>query len=204
MIITPAMQRARTEGRRALLAVVYARSEREVAERIGVAPSTVSGWCAGKWRPADRMRLALEAAFGVPAESWGPRAKHWRRRPAQRRAELGHVTMARLAAVSRTHAHALRSYLAGRTDRILPSTCERIELALIVCGLTHLLVTHADHAVAEVARRARVEPDVVRRYLRHGSVRALERRRIFRALEAHARSVQYARSGGPRHVTMRG
>lgn len=187
MIITPAMKRARSEGRKALLAVVHQRSEREVAERLGVAPSTVSGWCAGKWRPAARMRAELEAAFGVLAAAWGKPVDHWVNRPEQRRGDLGHMTMDRLAALTGTHAGALRAYLSGRPDRLRRRSRERLELALVVLGLTSFLVTPADHAVSEVARRARTSPELVRRYLEHGSTPAGVRQRIARALRAHAR-----------------
>jgi transcriptional regulator with XRE-family HTH domain len=45
-------------------------SQKEAADRIGVAQPTVCHWLDGSRKPTFRPRVDLEVTFAVPAESW--------------------------------------------------------------------------------------------------------------------------------------
>lgn len=42
----------------------------EVERSLGVGNGVVGRWVIGSRRPEHHLRLALEALFGIPAESW--------------------------------------------------------------------------------------------------------------------------------------
>lgn len=133
MIVTPAMRRARSEGRRRLLAVVAAHGRAAVAGRLAVSTSVVSHWTGGRARPAMRLRLELQAAYGIDPDSWLPPTDTWKRRDAYRRAELQGVPLRTVADRADACEGAVRNYLNGAG--VSPTSRERIEAALRELGL---------------------------------------------------------------------
>lgn len=143
MIITPAMARTRTDGRRALLAAVATTSQADVAASVGVHPSCVSLWCSGRARPGRAMRRALLIAYGIRPEAWGPLTEAWERRQGYRTTTLGRVGAKRVAERAGVDVVTVRAYLDGRSvpgSRFVKhSTRARIELALLALGLPDLV-----------------------------------------------------------------
>lgn len=74
---TPAMMRARTAGRTALLVVLRTTTQAVVARHSGVTQASVSMWCSGRSRPGGRARRVLSDLYGIRPESWGPLPSQW-------------------------------------------------------------------------------------------------------------------------------
>jgi len=68
--LTPAMTRARTAGRAALLVVLRTTTQAAVARDAGVTQGSVSMWCSGRSVPRARARRRLSEAYGIAPESW--------------------------------------------------------------------------------------------------------------------------------------
>lgn len=65
-----------TYGQRVLLAVLQRTHLVDVAARCDVAPSRVSEWMSGIYRPSPRSRARLLANYGIPLAAWD---QQWKR-----------------------------------------------------------------------------------------------------------------------------
>jgi transcriptional regulator with XRE-family HTH domain len=64
------MLASRSLGRRFLLSIIQRTTQREIAARCRVAPSTVTAWVRGDYKPGKFPRWALERSYEIPASSW--------------------------------------------------------------------------------------------------------------------------------------
>lgn len=58
------------------------RTNRWLAEELGVAESQVGRWLSGMWRPRQETLLAIESITGIPASAWLDERKPLRTRRA--------------------------------------------------------------------------------------------------------------------------
>lgn len=63
-------RRRRSRGQQLLVQLRWKFSQSEIAKRVGVAQSTVSGWADGKFKPEGSHPEALERSFGIPQGAW--------------------------------------------------------------------------------------------------------------------------------------
>ena len=63
-----------SEGRRLLRAAIKTMKMTDLAARLHVAPSTLSGWLSGERRPDIEGVIAVEDELGISVRSWTERA----------------------------------------------------------------------------------------------------------------------------------
>lgn len=62
--------RVKSEGRRALLALLQRTTQRVISKTVGVSQQAVAYWASGDKRPAFASRKLLESAYQISMDAW--------------------------------------------------------------------------------------------------------------------------------------